>query len=318
MAAGRNPVHDQAMGGPNPWPPRAAARIAARPRRRSPAAKRPAAPWLPDPLALARSGFGQGLLAVAGATAAALVLGLGAEPGVFAPFLVAVAAIAIAYGLGPALATIAGSLVAAYLWLLAPLADLAFDPHGLRRLAVFRLAVFAAAGLAIALLAEAQRRRHADLERSRRQLRAFIANPDVGMQVIDHDGRVIWADDTMHRLLGYADGEYVGTTFASAYADAALAADVTRRLAAGGVVENVRAVLQRKDGGVTEVLLNANTLLGDAGTAGSGVLVAALPVAAAAATEGGKLAVASLVERRRRAAAELRDAAGSLATPGSR
>src|SRR5258707_102331 len=55
------------------------------------------------------------------ATLTAWALGLGSEPGVFAPFFVALVAVALRWGLGPALVTIATSMVAAYVWLLAPL-----------------------------------------------------------------------------------------------------------------------------------------------------------------------------------------------------
>jgi PAS domain S-box-containing protein len=250
------------------------------------------------------------------ATLVALALGLGSEPGVFAPFFVAVVAVALRYGIGPALVTIATSAVAAYVWLLAPLMALAFDPAALRSLAIFRLAVFATAGIAIIGLAELHRQALQQLERSRRQLRAFVANDDVGMQVVDHDGRVTWADQVTPRLLGYEPSEYVGRPFADFHADAALAADVQARLVAGKPVENVRATLFRKDGSTQDVLLNSNTLLGDAGMAGSGVLVAVLPIATPVMVDTTKLAVSFLLERRRRAAAEA--ATGAEPTPEDR
>ena len=50
------------------------------------------------------------------------------------------------HGIGPALLAIVSSAVIAYVWFLAPLSTLAFDPVALRHLAFFRLGVFAAAG----------------------------------------------------------------------------------------------------------------------------------------------------------------------------
>jgi PAS domain S-box-containing protein len=240
----------------------------------------------------------------AAATLVALALGLGSEPGVFAPFFVALVAIALRYGIGPALVTIATSAVAAHVWLLSPMLALAFDPCAFRALAIFRLAVFATAGLAIIGLAELHRHALQQLERSRRQLRAFVANDEVGMQVIDHEGRVTWADHVTSRLLGYESSEYVGRPFADFHGDPALAADIQARLVAGKPVENVRATLLRKDGSTQDVLLNSNTLLGDAGMPGSGVLVAVMPIAVPVAIDTTKLAVSFLLERRRRAAAE--------------
>lgn len=235
------------------------------------------------------------------ATLVALVLGLGSEPGVFAPFFVALVAIALRYGVGPGLMTIATSIVAAYIWLLAPMVALAFDPAALRSLAIYRLTVFATAGICVVGLTEMHRRALQQLERSRRQLRAFAADDEVGMQVIDRDGRVSWADPATPRLLGYDAADYIGRPFADFHSDPALATEVLTRLASGKPVENVRATLVRKDGGTQDVLLNSNTLLADAG---AGVLLATVPLTPPAPAVDGKLAVSFLLERRRRTAAE--------------
>lgn len=251
-------------------------------------------------------GYGVALVAVALATFAALGLGLGSEPGVFAPFLVAVTAVALRYGPGPASLTIVASALAAYVWFLSPLVALSFDPGALRRLALFRLGVFAGAGALITLFAATHRQMLLDLERSRRQLRAFTTNDEIGLQVIDHDGRIVWADNATARLLGYTNVEWVGTAFARFHADPELGKNVQLRLAAGTVIENVRATLVRKDGTTQDVLLNSNSLLGDARAPGSGVLVAVLPFKSPlTAVDGTKLAVSALLERRRRAADHL-------------
>ena len=235
------------------------------------------------------------------AALAAFVLGLGSEPGVFAPFFVALVAIALPYGVGPGLVTIATSMAAAYVFFLAPMVDLAFDPAGLRSLAIYRLAVFATAGVCIIGLTEMHRRVLQQLERSRRQLRAFAADDEVGLQVIDRHGRVSWADPATPRLLGYDAADYVGRPFADFHSDPAVAADILALLASGQPVENQRATLVRKDGGTQDVLLNSNTLLGDDS---AGFLIALLPLDSPAPAVDGKLAVSFLLERRRRAAAE--------------
>lgn len=245
----------------------------------------------------------QALGATLGATLVAWLLGLGSEPGVFAPFLVAVTAMALAHGPGPAATTIVSSAIAAYTWFMAPLSALSFDPGGLRWLTFFRIAVFAASGAAITWIAERQRAKLEDYDRSRRQLRAFIASPEVGMQVVDHDGRVTWADDAMHRLLGRESGDYVGISFASIHADPRTATDVLASIRSGRPLENVPATLRRKDGSPFDVLLSANMLLGDGSAPGTGVLLAALPIEQPAAeTDVSKLLVACLAERRARAA----------------
>lgn len=245
----------------------------------------------------------QALGATIVATIVARLLGLGSEPGVFTPFLVAVTAIALAHGPGPATTTIVCSAISAYVWFLAPLSTLSFDPGGLRWLSLFRIGVFTASGAAITWLAERHRAALEDYERSRRQLRAFIASPDVGMQVVGHDGRVTWADDAMHRLLGRDDGEYVGISFAAIHADPRTATDVLARIRTGQPIENVHATLRRKDGSTFDVLLSANTLLGDGSMPGTGALLAVLPIEQPiAGTDVSNLLVACLAERRTRAA----------------
>ena len=100
------------------------------------------------------------------------------------------------------------------------------------------------------------------LERSRRQLRAFTANEEIGLRVVDPDGRTTWADGaTAHASLGYEPNEYVGEK-ASARAPTSTQRSrprCTRCLATGRPIENVRATLRRKDGTAQDVLLNSNT-----------------------------------------------------------
>lgn len=256
-------------------------------------------------LATVHIGYGIALIVAALATAVALGLRLGAEPGVFAPFLVAVTVVALSHGPGPAAVAIAASAFAVYRWFLAPLATLAFDPAALHRLAVFRIGVFVAAAAAIAYVTETHRHRLFELERSRRQLRTFTVDDEIGLQVIAHDGRIVWTDDTTPALLGYTPAEWVGAAFARFHVDPALGRQVQVRLAAGEVIENVRATLVRKDGTTQDVLLNSNNLLGDASTPGAGVLVAVMPFKVPVATgDGGTHSVSALLERRRLAAAK--------------
>ena len=225
-----------------------------------------------------RSGWAAGLVGVAVATVLVRILGLGAEPGMFAPFMVVIAAVALAHGVGPALVTIAGSLVATYVWLLVPLMAIVPDPDGFRRLTLFRLAVFALASLALLLVTETHRRALDRLQRSRRQLMAFMSDDAVGLLAVARDGRVLWADATAIQLLGCEPGDQTGSHLSRFVADADVARAVVRQINAGHDVENVRTELRRNDGSTTEVLMNANTLLGDARSAHDGVLLALLPI----------------------------------------
>jgi PAS domain-containing protein len=218
------------------------------------------------------------LVAIAAATLVARLLGLGAEPGVFAPYMVAIVAIGLAYGLGPGLVTIAGSVIASYVWMLAPMLPLVPDPEGFRRVTFFRLGVFAGAGLATLGIAEMHRRALDRLQRSRRQLMAFMSDESVALQAIARDGRILWADQTAIALLGYEPSDHIGSHLSRFLADPSVARAVVERIGNGDDVENVCAQLRRRDGSTTEVLLNANTLLGDARSSNESVLLAILPI----------------------------------------
>jgi PAS domain S-box-containing protein len=196
--------------------------------------------------------------------------------------------------------------------------DLALDPDALRHLAFFRLGVFAASGLAILVVAEWHRSKLDRLERSRQQLRSFMAHDEVGLQVINPDGIVTWADQAAIDLLGYGPTEHIGSPMSRFHADPALARVVMARVVAGQDIENMRAPLRRKDGTTIEVLLNSNALLGNARAGGPGVLLAILPV-----TEPGPVtdltrqAVTSLLERRLKASRAAREAKRGIPRPGA-
>jgi PAS domain S-box-containing protein len=236
--------------------------------------------------------------------AAAVVVGrafrLGSEPGVFAPFLLAIVATALRAGTLAGFAAIGASVVAAYVFFLAPFATLAFDPVGLWHLTLFRLGVLTAAGLGIVLLVERSHRELEALQRSRRQLKSFIADDAVGLQVIDHTGRVTWADPAAITLLGYEQDEHIGSHLTKFHVDGPLVDGALARIAAGQPIENMPVRLRRKDGSAVEVLLNSNALLSDPGAHGAGVLLALMPVPEAPPQLDGDALIASVLERRRR------------------
>jgi PAS domain-containing protein len=212
------------------------------------------------------------------ATLVALALGLGAEAGVFAPYLVVVVAIGLWYGTGPAVVAALAAMLAAYWWLLAPVMMLVADIAGVRRLAVFRLAVFGTAAAAMLACIRRHRRVLADLERTRRQLLAFLASERIGLQAIEHDGRIVWEDPTAAALTGDGARDHVGGHLSGVLADPAVADSVLRRLARGEPVENLRAQVRCADGRTRDVLLNSNELLGNAREPGNAVLLALMPL----------------------------------------
>jgi PAS domain-containing protein len=225
-----------------------------------------------------RSRYAQALLAVAAATTVASLLGLGAEPGVFAPFLVAIAAIALECGTGPALLATGAAAVVTYVGFLAPVLALMFDLEGAWRLTLFRESVFLAAAGAMIALAHRHRRRLDDIGRARRQLLTFLASDRIGLLAVGHDGAIVWGDPTVSSILGQEIDEQIGSPISGLLAEPSAARLVLRRLASGADVENVRVRVCCKNGGTREVLLNSNAFLADARSPDHAVLLALLPV----------------------------------------
>ncbi len=142
--------------------------------------------------------------AAAAGLATAFLLRNVLEPGVFPPFLVAVTVSALYGGVGPALVTTALSLVASYVFLLAPLYSFASDESGLSRLLLYRMGTFVVASLLIIAMATARtraigamRRARAETEEARRRM-AFLAEASNVL------GRTLDYDDTLASVVRLA------------------------------------------------------------------------------------------------------------------
>jgi orotate phosphoribosyltransferase len=116
-----------------------------------------------------------------------------------------------------------------------------------------------------ALHAEAARRREAerDLLRREREFADIVENAAEGLQQVDADGTILWANKAELQMLGYRWEEYVGHHVGRFHADPAAAADMLARLAAGETVIDQAARLRCKDGSIRHVVIRANACFED-------------------------------------------------------
>jgi PAS domain S-box-containing protein len=109
----------------------------------------------------------------------------------------------------------------------------------------------------------ARRAAEEELRRSERELKDFVENATVGLHWVDASGTILWANAAELDLLGYERDEYVGRPIADFHADAAVIADILRRLAANQEIRDYEARLVAKDGSIKRVAINSNVLFKD-------------------------------------------------------
>jgi PAS domain S-box-containing protein len=96
--------------------------------------------------------------------------------------------------------------------------------------------------------------------RAEAELRDFVENATVGLHWVGPDGKIIWANSTELKMLGYERDEYIGRHIDEFHADEATISDILQRLARGESLENYEARLMCKDGSIREVLISSNVL----------------------------------------------------------
>ena len=79
----------------------------------------------------------------------------------------------------------------------------------------------------------------------------------------EHDGRILWANQTELDLLGYTAEEYVGHHISEFHLDAPVIEDILNRLGGGEVLREYEARLRCKDGSVRHVLIDSSALFED-------------------------------------------------------
>ena len=93
-----------------------------------------------------------------------------------------------------------------------------------------------------------QTRARAELENSRLALMDFAENASVGLQWIDRDGIIIWANKAELELLGYTPEEFFGQPVSRFHADSKAIRDILARLARRERLLGYEACLVAKDG----------------------------------------------------------------------
>jgi PAS domain S-box-containing protein len=115
---------------------------------------------------------------------------------------------------------------------------------------------------ASALDTEAAERRTAEraLARQQEELADFLENAVEGLQRFGPDGRILWANQALLQLLGYAAAEYVGHHVAEFHVDREAFDELWRRLMRRETLYDYPATLRCKNGAVKHVLIHSNAL----------------------------------------------------------
>jgi PAS domain S-box-containing protein len=118
--------------------------------------------------------------------------------------------------------------------------------------------------------AQALKTEKADREQAQRSLRRkeseladLLENALEGAQQTGPDQEILWANQAMLKLLGYAPEEYVGHPFMDFYADKNAFDVYWQKLMRGEDICDYSAELRCKDGSIKHVLLHANGLWED-------------------------------------------------------
>lgn len=105
--------------------------------------------------------------------------------------------------------------------------------------------------------------REACAPESDEDLRVFLDEATVGLQWVDPDGRILWANRAELALAGCREHEYVGHHVSEFLVEPQAGADILSRLARGEPVAACRARLRCADGTVKEVLIDGTGLFRD-------------------------------------------------------
>lgn len=98
----------------------------------------------------------------------------------------------------------------------------------------------------------------ADLREREQDLTGLIENASLGMNCIDPDGLLVWANQPELDLLGYAREEYLGRHISEFHADPSVTKDLLHRLTRGEAVRNCDVRLRCKDGAFRHGLISFN------------------------------------------------------------
>jgi PAS domain S-box-containing protein len=102
------------------------------------------------------------------------------------------------------------------------------------------------------------RRAEEALRESQRELQEFVDNAAEGMEWLDTDGNILWANRAQLDLLGYAADEYVGRHVGDFHADQDALDEFFARLGGDAELRDHEARVRCKDGSTKHVLIDAN------------------------------------------------------------
>jgi PAS domain S-box-containing protein len=108
-----------------------------------------------------------------------------------------------------------------------------------------------------ASLVELRHAQDAALE-SQQELQDFVDNAAEGMEWLDPEGTILWANRAQLELLGYARDEYIGRRVAEFRAGSAEVEDFLTRLGRGEALRDHEARVVCRDGSIKHVLVHAN------------------------------------------------------------
>lgn len=114
-------------------------------------------------------------------------------------------------------------------------------------------------------MGEGQQKRtsHTGRRLSQQELTGFIENASVGILWLMPDGRISWANRSMHELLGYTGDGLAGRRLAELLNDPGASREAESRLRSGETVRNLEVGLATVDGAVRYVLLSSSGLFKD-------------------------------------------------------
>ena len=97
-----------------------------------------------------------------------------------------------------------------------------------------------------------------------KELADFLENAAEGLHQVGPDARILWANSSQLRLLGYSVDEYVGHHLADFFVQRDLFDDFWRRIMAREIIYDFPAALRCKDGSTRQVLIHSSGYWEDA------------------------------------------------------
>src|SRR5206468_3044902 len=101
------------------------------------------------------------------------------------------------------------------------------------------------------------------LRRNERELTEFFENATEAIHWMGSDGTILRANQAELRMLGYSAEEYIGRNIAKFHVDKRAIRDILDRLTSGEILQTYPARMRRKDGSISDVLINSSAYFED-------------------------------------------------------